>query len=85
MEEKKWNHWLNNSEGSMQNEIKHCLKPVLEGEFKCEMHCFSDGSDVSYGSIIYFKVVSKEVNEACCDILAAKYRVSPIKKVTCLG
>ncbi|XP_078493996.1 uncharacterized protein LOC144749513 [Ciona intestinalis] len=46
-----------------------------------ELHCFCDASELGYGAVCYFRVVS-DVGDITCSFVMGKSRVAPLKVVT---
>ena len=60
---------------------RQILFPSDSGEMRAQLHLFSDASEVGYGAAAYVRC---EINEDrwVCNLLVAKSRMAPIKKVT---
>ena len=77
-----WQKWLQELPELEKLSIRRCYVPV---EFKdiqdCQIHNFSDASEVGYGMVSYLRIVDS-LGKISCILLMSKSRVAPIKKIT---
>ena len=72
-----WKLWLQSLEGLTCIPIRRCFSTL--GEFAdVQLHLFSDGSELAYGSVAYLRFVSGP--EVQCCITMAMVRLVPLKK-----
>ena len=72
-----WKLWLQSLEGLTCIPIRRCFSTL--GEFAdIQLHLFSDGSELAYGSVAYLRFVSGP--EVQCCITMAMVRLVPLKK-----
>lgn len=79
---KKWNNWLNQLDGLQRVKIERCYKPREFGKVApCQLHCFSDASDLGLGMAFYFRLVDNN-GKIHCSFVLGKSRVAPLKTIT---
>ena len=62
--------------------IERCFKPPNFGAIiSCQLHHFSDASQVTYGAVSYLRLVNTR-HEVHCSFVMGKSRLSPLKPVT---
>ena len=63
-------------------QLPRCYKPVDFGYVRsCQLHCFSDASELGYGMVCYLRLIDDSGRIHCAFILG-KSRVAPLKKIT---
>ncbi|XP_067685297.1 uncharacterized protein [Haliotis asinina] len=79
---RKWTQW---KEDLLHIEELHVMRSYKPRDFgpvrTCELHMFSDASDIGYGVVAYLRLTNNR-NEIHCSLVFAKSRVAPLKKVT---
>ncbi|XP_071094674.1 uncharacterized protein [Haliotis cracherodii] len=77
-----WLQWLKDLPRLDEIEVERCYKPKGFGKIaSCQLHLFSDASEVGYGVVTYLRL-SNEDNGVHCVLVMAKSRVAPLKKMT---
>ncbi|KAK3745210.1 hypothetical protein QZH41_004249 [Actinostola sp. cb2023] len=77
-----WETWLKDLPKLEQFAIKRCFKPQYLTAIKsCELHHFSDASELGYGAASYLRLVT-ETGQVHCALVMAKSRLTPLKHVT---
>ena len=77
-----WKSWLEELPRLEQFAIERCFKPPNFGDIiSCQLHHFSDASQVAYGAVSYLRLVNAQ-HEVHCSFVMGKSRVSPLKPVT---
>ncbi|XP_014673043.1 PREDICTED: uncharacterized protein LOC106813424 [Priapulus caudatus] len=77
-----WNDWLSQLQGLENVTIKRCYKPQNFGNVVfCQLHSFSDASDMSLGMVFYLRLVH-DSGQVQCSFPLGKARVAPLKAVT---
>ena len=62
--------------------IKSCYKPAsFKTIVSCQVHRFSDASEVGYGAVTYLRMQNDQ-GEIHCSFVVGKARVAPVKTVT---
>ncbi|XP_072014570.1 uncharacterized protein [Amphiura filiformis] len=80
--QQKWLEWSYELHKLEEFHINRCLKPPgFEYPTTVQMHHFADASGVGYGTASYIRLINSS-NEVHCQLLMAKSRVAPLKKVT---
>ena len=80
--EQQWKNWLQEMPMLSSFCVDRCLKPTeLKTPFKCELHYFSDASEIAYGAVCYLKIYD-ECGHQKVSFLMGKSRLAPIKLVT---
>lgn len=79
----KWRTWKCELEHLDQIRVKRCLLPQYSVVKKIEVHGFGDASPRAYGSSIYM-CVEDERGARVSNLVMAKFRVAPLKRVTLL-
>lgn len=72
-----WIKYKNDMESVTRIEIPRCLGLGNENT-KYEVHVFADASEKAYGAVAYLR----NINEQTVNIIMAKSRVAPLKKIT---
>ncbi|KAK3727377.1 hypothetical protein QZH41_006033 [Actinostola sp. cb2023] len=76
-----WETWLKDLPKLEQFAIKRCFKPQYLTAIKsCELHHFSDASELGYGAASYLRLVT-ETGQVHCALVMAKSRLTPLKHV----
>lgn len=74
--------WLKFYEGlQILNEINIPRHILIKNSITIEIHCFSDASELAYGSCIYARSINS-LGEIVVRLICAKSRVAPIKTVS---
>nr|CAI5843366.1 unnamed protein product [Callosobruchus analis] len=69
------------SELSKLNNVSIPRHVLLSNYVSCQIHAFSDASQVAYGTCIYIRTTDESDNTACL-LLCAKSRVAPLKSIS---
>ena len=78
----RWQKWLEDLPELQNLKIPRCFKPELFGKaISCQIHTYSDASQVGYGIVSYLRLINGE-GRIHCSLLMGKARVAPLKKVT---
>ena len=78
----RWKSWLEELPILEQFSIDRCFKPPSFGDIiSCQLHHFSDASQVAYGAVSYLRLVNAR-HEVHCSFVMGKSRLSPLKPVT---
>ena len=78
----RWKSWLEELPRLEQFAIDRCFKPPNFGDIiSCQLHHFSDASQVAYGAISYLRLINSR-QEVHCSFVMGKSRLSPLKPVT---
>ncbi|GFU21095.1 integrase catalytic domain-containing protein [Trichonephila clavipes] len=78
----KWQQWSSEAEGLTEIKIPRFDLGNIDQEIsKCEIHCFSDASKSTYGTILYLRFVTCN-NEIETSLICSKSRVAPLKSLT---
>ena len=78
----RWRRWLEDLPRLEQFSIDRCFKPQKFGDIvSCQLHHFSDASQVAYGAVSYLRFVNAR-HEIHCSFVMGKSRLSPLKPVT---
>lgn len=79
---KRWENWLEELPTLEQFCVERCFKPLNFGTVvSCQVHHFSDASQVAYGAVSYLRLVNSN-REVQCSFIMGKSRLSPLKPVT---
>ena len=79
---KRWENWLEKLPTLEQFCVKRYFKPPNFGTVvSCQVHHFSDASQVAYGAVSYLRLVNSN-HEVQCSFIMGKSRLSPLKPVT---
>lgn len=77
-----WKSWLEELPGLEQFSIDRCFKPPNFGDIiSCQLHHFSDASQVAYGAVSYLRLVNAQ-HKVHCSFVMGKSQLSPLKPVT---
>ena len=76
----KWNTWISELPLLSSYEIPRCLLPKRSEEMTVQIHTFCDGSMTAYGAVSYLRVKLGTEQEARCNIIMAKSRLTPLNK-----
>ena len=77
-----WNKWLDQLKELEMIKVDRCYKPsTFESVDLCQLHCFANASDISYGCVFYLRLIDKE-GKIHCSFVLGKSRVAPLKSVT---
>ena len=71
----KWNLWINDLPLLQKFEINRCYTPINAPQV--ELHFFSDGSVLAYGSVAYARVKLRN-DQYHCSLLLSKTRLNPL-------
>ena len=64
-----WVNWLNEFPSLSQLQMNRCYKPERFGKVtSCQLHHFSDASEVGYGVVSYLRMVNEEGQVHCCFV-----------------
>jgi len=74
-----WEKWKGELRCLSSFQIKRCLKPRDANE--CQLHVFSDASQVAYGAAAYLRVVASD-GTVSCTLIMSKSRLAPIKAMS---
>ena len=78
----RWKRWLYDLPKLEQFTIDRCVKPMKTDDIvSCELHHFSDASEVGYGAVVYMRCVDSSGNISC-RFLMGKSRAAPLKVIT---
>jgi hypothetical protein len=56
-----WNKWLDQLKELEMIKVDRCYKPsTFESVDLCQLHCFANASDISYGCVFYLRLIDKE-------------------------
>ena len=78
----RWKSWLEELPRLEQFSIDRCFKSPNFGDIiSCQLHHFSDASQVAYGAVSYLRLVNAR-HEVHCSFVMGKFRLSPLKPVT---
>ena len=78
----RWKSWLATLPKLEQFCIDRCFKPSDFGEVvSCQLHYFSDASELAYGAVAYLRLVNAS-GAVHCSFVIGKSRLSPLKTVT---
>ena len=81
-DQKRWETWLNDLPKLEKVAINRCLKPAKFGEItSCQIHNFSDASQVGYGAVTYLRLTNNQGNTSCSFVMG-KSRLAPLKSIT---
>ena len=77
-----WKSWLEELPRLEKFAIDRCFRPPNFGDIiSCQLHHFSDASQVAYGAVSYLRLVNAQ-HEVHCSFVMGKSRLSPLKPVT---
>ncbi|KRZ75294.1 Gypsy retrotransposon integrase-like protein 1 [Trichinella papuae] len=80
--QKEWQTWKLELYDISDIRIPRCLIPFHGSTInKVELHAFGDASETAYGAVVYL-VVTKEDHSTISNLVMAKSRVAPLKKMT---
>ncbi|XP_003381924.1 Pao retrotransposon peptidase superfamily [Trichinella spiralis] len=80
--QKEWQTWKMELCDILDIRILRCLIPFPGSTMnKVELHAFGNASETAYGAVVYV-VVNKEDNSSISNVVMAKSRVAPLKKMT---
>ncbi|KRX31453.1 hypothetical protein T05_8887, partial [Trichinella murrelli] len=80
--QKEWQTWKMELSDISDIRIPRCLIPFHGSTIKkIELHAFGDASETAYGAVVYI-VVKKEDYSSISNVVMAKSRVAPLKKMT---
>ena len=72
-----WKEWLFELPRLEEFSIDRCVKPYEFGKISaCQLHHFSDASQIGYGTVTYLRLVD-EGGQVHCALLMAKSRLAP--------
>lgn len=81
-DQKRWNTWLNDLPKLEKIAIDRCLKPANFGKItSCQIHNFSDASQVGYGAVTFLRLTDNQGNTKCSFVMG-KSRLTPLKSIT---
>lgn len=78
-----WNQLIHELSELKKVRVPRCIKPsVTFGKvIQIQLHHFSDASDKGYGTATYIRFLN-DLGSSFCNLLFAKARVAPLKKIT---
>lgn len=77
-----WKEWLFELPRLEEFSIDRCVKPYGFGKIStCQLHHFSDASQIGYGAVTYLRLVD-EGSQVHCALLMAKSRLAPLKSIS---
>lgn len=77
----RWEAWLELLPKLEEFSIDRCFKPTgFEKVVSCQLHYFSDASQLAYGAVSYLRLVNPRGNVHCSFIMG-KSRLAPLKPV----
>lgn len=78
----RWKAWLEVLPKLEEFSIDRCFKPPgFEKVVSCQLHYFSDASQLAYGAVSYLRLVNPHGNVHCSFVMG-KSRLAPLKPVT---
>lgn len=78
----RWTSWLEELPKLEQFSVERCFKlSNLADVVSCQLHHFSDASQVAYGSVSYLRLVDSQ-GQIRCSFLMGKSRLAPLKPLT---
>ena len=78
----RWKAWLEVLPKLEEFSIDRCFKPPgFEKVVSCQLHYFSDASQLAYGAVSYLRLVNPRGNVHCSFVMG-KSRLAPLKPVT---
>ncbi|XP_015747596.1 PREDICTED: uncharacterized protein LOC107327368 [Acropora digitifera] len=78
----KWKEWLRELPKLERFQVERCFKPAEFSTIEsCELHHFSDASELGYGAVSYIRLVN-ELGDVRCSLVMAKSRLAPLKAIT---
>ncbi|XP_028395694.1 uncharacterized protein LOC114519723 [Dendronephthya gigantea] len=81
-DQKRWKMWLDDLPKLENVVINRCLKPANFGDItSCQVHNFSDASQVGYGAVTYLRLTDNQGNVSCSFVMG-KSRLAPLKSIT---
>ena len=79
---KNWQQWLGDLPRLEEFSVNRYFKLSGLGDASsCELHHFSDASQVGYGAVTYLRLVN-ESGQIHCTFVMSKARVVPLKRIT---
>lgn len=79
---RKWQQWQKDLPYLEGLSFPRCYKPATFGSVvSCQIHSFSDASEIGYGMVSYIRFVDDQ-GKVHCSLLTSKSRVVPLKKIT---
>lgn len=80
--QQQWKTWLEEIKLINKFEFPRCYKKHENyNDCKMELHLFSDGSELAYGSVCYLRIVDRN-NGVNCSIVMAKVRLTPLDRAS---
>ncbi|XP_048735788.2 uncharacterized protein LOC125651252 [Ostrea edulis] len=77
-----WTKWILQAQQLEALKVERCYKPKNFGRIiSCQLHCFSDASDVGMGDVIYLRFVNEQGRIHCAFVIG-KSRLAPLKTIT---
>ncbi|XP_013415996.1 uncharacterized protein LOC106177694 [Lingula anatina] len=76
-----WQSWLADLPNIAGIRVSRCYSPDLWEAPTVEVHIFCDGSEISFGSVAYLRIVSANGTISVAFLLS-KTRIAPVKKLT---
>ena len=77
-----WQSWVNELPKLGHFRVERCFKPCDFGVVEsCQLHLFSDASELAYGAAAYLRMVNSN-GDVHCAFVMGKSRLSPLKPVT---
>lgn len=78
----RWQSWLHELPKLEQFKVERCFKPKDFGSIaNCQLHCFSDASELGYGAVSYVRLIDTN-DKIQCSFVLGKSRLAPMKKMT---
>ena len=80
--QRSWTSWLASMDRLATLDVNRCYKPKDFTDItSCQVHHFSDASNVGYGAVTYLRMTNRE-GKIHCSFVIGKARVAPVKTVT---
>ena len=74
---KGWSSWLNNLTRFCEIKIPRCYRPRMDGSIQCQLHFFSDASNVARGTVCYLRMILPDSLIQCSFIMGKSHTGGP--------